>query len=439
MAKNKTKPVRAIAAGVVYQVSVQGQSLGRALTQAQQQLSRPAEGALLQEMSYGTLRWFYQLDAIVANLLSKPLKERDQDIFCLLLVGLYQLQYMHVPAHAVIKETVNAVLSMKKSWAKGLVNALLREFQRSSDKIMNNWQDDAEAEYAHPQWMIDQLKEDWPGQWQQILQANNQRPPMTLRVNQQQASVCEYLDELVAAGIKAIPHALNPDAIVLEQSVSVFDLPGFRQGKVSVQDASAQLAAPLLQVQAGMRVLDACAAPGGKTCHILELTAGIEELVALDVDKQRLLQVQENLDRIGLKARLQTGDASMPADWWDGKPFDRILLDVPCSGTGVIRRHPDIKLLRTAEDIDSLVKCQADILDAVWPLLATGGMLVYSTCSIFRQENELQVQYFLQRCSDAAEIKIDANWGEAGLAGRQILPGSHGMDGFFFARLKKTE
>jgi len=439
MAQNKSKPVRAIAASVVYQVSVQGQSLSRALTRGQQQLARPGEGALLQEMSYGTLRWFYQLDAIVANLLSKPLKERDQDVFCLLLVGLYQLQYMNLPAHAVIKETVNAVLSMKKSWAKGLVNALLREYQRTSSEIMDNWQDDSEAEYAHPQWMIDRLREDWPDQWQQILQANNERPPMVLRVNQYFMSASDYLAELVKVGVEAKRHAINPDAIVLGQSTGVFELPGFKQGKVSVQDASAQLAAPLLQVITGMRVLDACAAPGGKTCHILELTPDIEELVALDVDEKRLIQVQENLDRIGLKASLQTGDASMPNEWWDGKLFDRILLDVPCSGTGVIRRHPDIKLLRTPEDIDNLVNRQASILDAVWPLLAPGGMLVYSTCSIFKCENEQQVHGFLQRQSDAKEIVIDADWGEAGITGRQILPGGHGMDGFFFARLIKTE
>jgi len=437
LTKKHSRPVRAIAANVVLDVSAKGQSLSRALANAQQQLSRPAESALLQEMCYGTLRWFYQLDAVVASLLNKPLKERDQDIFCLLLVGLYQLQYMNVPSHAVIKETVNAVLALKKSWAKGLVNAMLRQYQRNGTDIRDSWGDDPEAEYAHPQWMIETLKQDWPNDFLQILQANNERPPMVLRVNRQQMTTGAYLQKLNEAGIKAASQAFNPNAVELEQACSVFDLPGFKQGHVSVQDAAAQLAAPLLDVKAGMRVLDACAAPGGKTSHILELTYDIEKVVALDIDEQRLVQVRENLDRIGLKADLLTGDAAEPDKWWDGKLFDRILLDVPCSGTGVIRRHPDIKLLRTPDDIDSLVKRQADILDAIWLLLAPGGMLVYSTCSIFKQENEQQILAFLQRHADASEVSIEADWGKAGLAGRQILPGKQGMDGFFFARLKK--
>jgi len=431
--------VRAIAANVVLNVSVHGQSLSRALVNAQQHLSRPAESALLQEMCYGTLRWFYQLDAVVASLLNKPLKERDQDVFCLLLVGLYQLQYMNVPSHAVIKETVNAVLSLKKSWAKGLVNAMLREYQRKGSEIRDSWVDDPEAEFAHPLWMIEQIEQDWSDQSELILRANNERPPMVLRVNQQQTTVDAYLKILIDAGIQAKPHTFSVSAIVLERAVNVYDLPGFKQGMVSVQDAAAQLAAHLLCAESGMRVLDACAAPGGKTSHILEATAEIKEMVALDIDEQRLVQVQENLDRIGLKATLLAGDAASPEDWWDGKPFDRILLDVPCSGTGVIRRHPDIKLLRTQEDIENLVKRQAGILDTVWPLLAPEGMLVYSTCSIFKQENEQQVHAFLQRQPEASEIEIKADWGVAGSAGRQILPGSEGMDGFFFARMKKIK
>ena len=431
--------MRAIAANVVLNVSVHGQSLSRALVNAQQHLSRPAESALLQEMCYGTLRWFYQLDAVVASLLNKPLKERDQDVFCLLLVGLYQLQYMNVPSHAVIKETVNAVLSLKKSWAKGLVNAMLREYQRKGSEIRDSWVDDPEAEFAHPLWMIEQIEQDWSDQSELILRANNERPPMVLRVNQQQTTVDAYLKILIDAGIQAKPHTFSVSAIVLERAVNVYDLPGFKQGMVSVQDAAAQLAAHLLCAESGMRVLDACAAPGGKTSHILEATAEIKEMVALDIDEQRLVQVQENLDRIGLKATLLAGDAASPEDWWDGKPFDRILLDVPCSGTGVIRRHPDIKLLRTQEDIENLVKRQAGILDTVWPLLAPEGMLVYSTCSIFKQENEQQVHAFLQRQPEASEIEIKADWGVAGSAGRQILPGSEGMDGFFFARMKKIK
>lgn len=438
MSRKNTRPVRAVAAHVLLQVSEQGQSLGRVLSAAQQQLANSGEGALLQEMCYGCLRWYYRLDAVVALLLNKPLKERDHDIFCLLLVGLYQLEFMNIPPHAVIKETVNAVLAMRKSWAKGLVNALLREYQRNAAQLNSDLEQDEEARYAHPLWMIERIQQDWPAYSHECLNANNERPPMILRINRQQTDIESYQQSLQAQGIQSDRMAWVDTALCLEQAVNVFDLPGFVQGMVSVQDTSAQLAASLMQLQPGQRVLDACCAPGGKTMHMLETCTPLQ-MLALDVDSDRLLQVQENLDRASLSAELLAGDAARPSDWWDGQQFDRILVDAPCSGSGVIRRHPDIKLLRSAEDIDDLERRQAEILNAVWPLLAPGGMLVYSTCSVFRQENEVQITTFLHDQADACASVIDAPWGYQCEQGRQILPDHHGMDGFYYARLAKNK
>ena len=438
MSKKNNRPVRAVAAQVILQV-INGHSLTRALASGQQQLSGSNESALLQEMCYGSLRWFYRLDAILSMLLKKPLKERDQDIFCLLVVGLYQLEFMQVPDHAVIKETVNAVLSMRKTWAKGLVNALLREYQRHASQLATEWQQDEEALYAHPAWVIERLKNDWPECYETILEANNQRPPMVLRVNQQQTSTMEYQQELEVAGIQAHPSETVDSALILEQAVDVFALPGFPQGKVSVQDSSAQLAATLMRLQPGQRVLDACCAPGGKTVHMLEVCPQLKHLVALDIDEQRLQQVQENLERAAQSAALLVGDAARPSAWWDGQLFDRILIDAPCSASGVIRRHPDIKLLRSEYDIETLTRRQAEILAAIWPLLAPGGMLVYATCSVFKQENAMQVKNFLDSHQDARENSIDAKWGRRCQHGRQILPDQQGMDGFYYACVEKIK
>ena len=437
MSKKNSRPVRAMAAHVLLQVSEQGQSLNKTLQAAQQQLANSSEGALLQEMCYGSLRWFYRLDAVVALLLNKPLKERDHDIFCLLLVGLYQLEFMSIPPHAVIKETVNAVLAMRKSWAKGLVNALLREYQRNAVQLNSELEEDEEARYAHPLWMIERMKQDWPQYYHGLLDANNERPPMVLRVNKQHSDVDTYQQKLQQQGIQAQRSPHVESALILDQAKNVFDLPGFSSGEVSVQDSSAQIAATLMHLSAGQRVLDACSAPGGKTVHMLETCPSIN-MQALDIDQDRLVQVQENLERAKLSAVLLVGDAADPSGWWDGQVFDRMLIDAPCSGSGVIRRHPDIKLLRSSSDIDELVKRQAAILEALWPLLAPGGMLVYSTCSVFRQENEFQIQTFLSHHDDALELVIEEQWGYPCESGRQILPDQQGMDGFFYACIKKN-
>ena len=431
-------PVRALAAEAVLQVSQQGQSLTDVLPPAQARLLRERDGALLQEMVYGVLRWYMRLQCLAELMLSKPLKERDQDLFHLILVGLYQLEYMHVPGHAAVKETVDAAHALGKSWSRGLINALLRRYQRERESLQARLDDNPVARFAHPQWLIGMLQQDWPQDWSEILDANNQRPPMTLRVNLQRDSRESYSRLLDEAGREHTLPAHAAGAVMLAQPVAVEQLPGFAAGRVSVQDLAAQLTAPLLQAKSGMRVLDACAAPGGKTTQILETVPDLAELVALDIDGGRLSRVQENIERLGLRANLVQGDAATPENWWDHQPFDRILLDVPCSATGVIRRHPDIKLLRRKSDVERLVRNQQQILEAIWPLLAAGGMLLYSTCSILRAENENQILAFLQRHKDAREVVIEAAWGQACVAGRQILPGTENMDGFYFSRIEKT-
>lgn len=434
MAKPVPTP-RLSAVSVLTRVSSEGQSLSSLLPHAFSPL--PAERrALAQELCYGTLRWWHQLDALLGKLIDKPLRNKDADIHCLLLCGLYQLTYMEIPPHAAVSETVAITAALNKGWAKGLVNAVLRRYQRERGALEQQLADNLQARYSHPQWLISAVQSAWPQQWQAILEANNQRPPMTLRCARNHQSRDSYLAELQAAGIEASPNPHAPDALTLKRPQDVEGLPGFAAGRVSVQDAAAQLAANLLGHQPGMRVLDACAAPGGKSGHILEICNDIT-LFALDIEEKRLQRVAENMARLKLQATLISGDAAHPEGWWDGQPFDRILLDAPCSASGVIRRHPDIKLLRQPEDIDNLVTLQAKILVAMWPLLKPGGMLVYATCSVLPQENNLQLQRFLESRDDAQEKKITADWGVSATVGRQILPNRDGMDGFYYACIEK--
>jgi 16S rRNA (cytosine967-C5)-methyltransferase len=434
---------RAIAARIIDQVC----SESRSLSQAMEAVPPAAidDRALIQEMCYGTLRNYHCLALIIDGLLKKPLKAKDGDVQALLLLGLYQLMSMRVPDHAAVSETVAATVALKKPWARGLVNGVLRNFLREGQQLTAKAEAVEEARWAHPQWFIDAVRKAWPDDWQAVLTANNQRPPMTLRVNQSQGDEAAYLAELSAVGIEAKRMLSTPGAIQLGQPVDVAMLPGFGEGRVSVQDAAAQWAAQLLRLEPGQRVLDVCAAPGGKTGHILEM-ANVE-MVAVDIDPERLKRIEENLVRLGKTAHLIAGDAGDPSSWWDGSRFDRILLDAPCSATGVIRRHPDIKLLRRAGDIQTLVECQAQILDAMWPLLKPGGMLLYATCSVLPQENADQIAAFVSRQADAQCREIDADWGRRAGFGRQTLPGegekdsteNHigGMDGFYYACLEK--
>jgi len=314
---------------------------------------------------------------------------------------------------------------------------VLRRYQREQAVLDAAAEAEPVARHAHPHWLLTRLQQDWPDDWQAVCAANNARAPMTLRVNTLRGSPADYQQRLTEAGLAATSQPHAPAALVLTEPTDVAALPGFAAGDVSVQDAAAQLAAPLLDVQAGQRVLDACAAPGGKTAHLLENNPSAE-LVALDNDAARLDRVAETLARLQLAARLLHADAGQVVDWWDGKPFDRILLDAPCSASGVIRRHPDIKALRRAVDIDALAAQQARLLDALWPCLAPGGKLLYVTCSVLAAENGRQVKTFLARTPDAAALPLAADWGRPAGHGRQILPGEADMDGFFYALLVKT-
>jgi 16S rRNA (cytosine967-C5)-methyltransferase len=428
--------VRAAAARGLVQIIASGRSLSDALPPLQSTFADGRDAALLQELVYGTARWFFRLDALLKQLLRKPLKQRDLDVRCLLLIGLYQLDQLALPQRVAVNETVQAVRALDKEWASALVNAVLRGFQRNREMLNGTIAADLAALYAHPAWLIELLQADWPDSWRDILSANNARPPFSLRVNRQRMTRAEYLELLADQSIQAEPLAWADQGVRLSNPMPVEALPGFVRGDVSVQDGAAQLAAGLLQPAPGQRVLDACAAPGGKTAHILE-TAPSARVTAIDIDAGRLSRVGENLARLGLQAVLVAGDAGNTAGWWDGQPFDRILLDVPCSATGVIRRHPDIKLLRRGADIEPLVKHQADILHALWPLLAPGGMLLYCTCSVLAAENAGQVGHFLGHHGDVVEVPIEAGWGHGCEYGRQVLPGEDGMDGFYFACLHK--
>ncbi len=430
--------VRALAATVVFQALSEGRSLAETLPNAVERLRDSSERALLQELSYGTLRWYPQLDGVAQLLLRKPFKRKDGDVFALLLVGLYQLMHLRVAPHAAVSLSVSAVDDLGKSWAKGLVNAVLRGYQRDPALLARACTAPG-AQLAHPDWLLAAFKRDWPDHWQAIAQANNARPPMTLRVNQRRVERDAYMAQLEQKSLLARASDFAPDALTLDQPIDVLHLPEFARGWVSVQDAAAQLAAQLLDAQPGERVLDACAAPGGKTAHILERQPALAELVAVDRDAQRMRRVSENLQRLELPARCVVADAVATADWWDGRPFDRILLDAPCTATGVIRRHPDIKVLRRAADVAGLVAQQARLLHALWPLLQEGGTLVYATCSVLREENELQMQNFLNAHVHAQVVPVASAWGHACAVGRQILPGEADMDGFYYAILRKQQ
>lgn len=436
--------VRALAAETVSAVLHAGRSLDAALDATRVRLppAQAREAGLLQELCYGSLRYAIQLDALLKDLLHKPLRERDGDIQALLLIGLYQLLYMRVPAHAAVNLTVAAADELDKSWARNLINAVLRGLQRDEPALRRRIQEDERLRLSHPDWLLAALRAAWPQDVEAVCLANNTHPPMTLRVQLKRQTRADCLRELGGAGLAAHEVAGVDSAVTLETPAPVERVPGFVDGRVSVQDAAAQLAAPWLDAQPGQRVLDACAAPGGKTAHLLERTPDLD-LTAVDRDPVRLRRVQENLDRLGLAARIMAGDAARPADWWDGQVYDRILLDAPCSGTGVIRRHPDIKAHRRPEDIAQLAAGQAALLDALWPLLAPEGKLLYVTCSILPQENEQQIQAFLGRTPAAVLLPLPAGIGRARAAGLQILPGEHGsgpgsgLDGFYYACLAK--
>jgi 16S rRNA (cytosine967-C5)-methyltransferase len=432
----QTPNVRLAAAAVLTQVIDQRRSLPMALPSAAAPLPE-WDRALAQTLCYGVLRWFPRLDYLVQQLLRKPLRPRDRDLYALLLLGLYQLTELRIPSYAVLSETVAAAEGLGKPWAKSLINGVLRAYLRNAATLQSQIEAHAVAHTAHPPWLLAAIRQYWPQHWAQIIAANNSHPPLGLRVNRLQCSQDNYAQQLKQQGITAYPIPHTECGIVLDQPCDITTLPGFGKGYFSVQDGAGQRVAPLLDLAPGQRVLDACAAPGGKTSHILELEPQLGTLIALDREATRLERLRDNLKRLQLQACVVQGDATQPSTWWDGTLFDRILLDAPCSSSGVIRRHPDIKLLRREEDLPSLVALQQRLLRALWPLLAPGGLLLYCTCSILPLENEQQIIEFLAAHPQAREYPLKAPWGLPQKTGRQLLTGTEGLDGFYYACLQK--
>lgn len=440
--------IRAQAAILLMQVVDEGRSLDALL---ENRSDAPQERGLLRSLSYGSVRWYWRLLAVLTKLCSQPPEDLQPEVRALALVGLYQLLHTDIAAHAAVAETVEAARALKLNRATGLLNAILRRCQRESEKLTVGVDEDPSQRFAHPRWLVTHLHHDWPTKAESILQANNEHPPFWLRVNTRHHTRDAYRELLMGQGLQSTVSEYAPEAVLLPQAVEVFSLPGFKEGWVSVQDAAAQLAAHLLSVEPEQRVLDACAAPGGKTCHVLEMQPALKEMVALDVSGERMKRVRGNLKRLDMEATLIVGSAADPEAWWDGVPFERILLDVPCSATGVIRRHPDIKVLRRDEDITHFSLRQADMLRRMWPLLAPGGRLVYASCSALRAENADVISAFLDSQNDARDITAEVlarfgspqlSMGEPNLPGAKqvgwaIPAGTEGMDGFYYACLQK--
>ncbi len=430
LAMKNTYNLRSIAAKAIGQVLDQGQSLSTVLPGLQKSIS-DKDRALLQELCFGTLRVLPQLEWCIKQLMARPMTGKQRPLHYLLMIGLYQLIHTRIPAHAVLAETVEGAVALKRPQLKGLINGVLRQFQRQQEELLQRAVN-TESRYLHPGWLVTRLKKAYPQQWEEILLANNQRPPMWLRVNRMHHTRDEYLALLEQAGIEAAPHAYYPDAVRLVVPCPVTALPGFEEGWATVQDASAQGCVEFLDPQNGQQILDLCAAPGGKTTHILEV-APKAHVLAIDIDEQRLTRVNENLQRLKLHAEVRVGDGREPATWAGDRMFDRILLDAPCSATGVIRRHPDIKWLRRDSDIAELAALQLEILDAIWPRLKNGGVMVYATCSILPEENSEQISAFLARHKDAQLVET----GDKNQPGKQNLPHADDGDGFFYAKLIK--
>lgn len=428
---------RVIAMRALERVIYRGESLTDVLQHTSITSLDARDQSWVRNLCFGSLRWHGRLGSILRQMLAKPLKKSDKDIECLLRLGLYQLLYQRTPDHAAVNETVAAARKLKKPWAGGLINGVLRGFLRSQEDVLSKADALETAQYSFPPWLAERLKTAWPDNWQNIMQASNQQAPMTLRVNQRKINTAAYQQKLLSKGLVVTNIGPAASMLTLEQALPVSELPGFAAGEVSVQDGAAQLAAELLNCEQGQRVLDACAAPGGKTCHLLECYDDLE-LLALDSSAKRLQQITENLQRLDLSAKLEAADATDIASWWDEHLYDRILLDAPCSATGVIRRHPDIKLLRKDKDIAQLQQQQQALLQVLWKTLRPGGLLLYATCSVLPEENNRQVARFLLEMTDAEHQHIEANWGCSLSVGRQILPGEQGMDGFYYALLKKA-
>lgn len=426
----KKQNLRSMAASAIEKVVEQGQSLSNILPPLQQKVS-DKDKALLQELCFGVLRTLPQQEWLISKLMSRPMTGKQRTIHYLIMVGFYQLLHTRIPPHASLAETVEGAVVIKRPQLKGLINGVLRQFQRQQEELLAEFAD-SDKRFLHPEWLLKRLQKAYPSKWEAIVEANNQRPPMWLRVNRNHHTRDEWLALLETAEMNGFTHDAYPDAIRLASPAPVQALPGFEQGWVTVQDASAQGCMTYLEPQNGDRILDLCAAPGGKTTHILEV-APKASVMAVDIDEQRLSRVYDNLKRLGMKAEVKQGDGRTPAQWCGDEQFDCILVDAPCSATGVIRRHPDIKWLRRDRDINELAQLQSEILDAVWPHLKPGGTLVYATCSVLPEENSQQIAAFLKRTSNATLRTT----GTPEKPGVQNLPGAEDGDGFFYAKLIK--
>lgn len=430
MTTSGTAP-RLAAARVLDAVLHRGRSLKAEFAKTLPALDDPRDRALVEAICFAALRERARYAAALDAWVAKPLARRDDPLKALLYVGFAQLDALQLPAHAALDATVEAARALGRTHQAGMVNALLRRAQREGLPA-------ADPAQAWPAWLLAELRQDWPDDAEAILAASAAPAPLWLRVNRRLGTRDAYLERLRDAGIDATPHDTLPDALRLDTSRAVAELPGFADGAVSVQDGSAQAVADALALAPGARVLDACAAPGGKAAHLLERDPSLR-ITALDIDARRLRRTAETLARVAPEAavELKAADATYPPDWWDGMPFDAVLIDAPCSATGIVRRQPDILLHRRESDLDALVATQMALLDALWPVLAPGGTLVYATCALLARENAVQVDAFLSRTPDAVAEPLDARFGRVTGAGRQRLPGEDGMDGFFYAKLRK--
>ena len=416
---------------------------GRSADDALSPFDTAKDRSAVRAITLGTTRWYLRVTAVLDLLLENP-EKLSTEVRALLATALHQIEYSRNPLHATVDAAVDAVRVLRQERAAGLVNGVLRRFTREKAELLTRVDQSLAARTAHPQWLVDAIQAAWPERAESVLNANNGHPPMVLRVDLSRASVSDFIAELSKAGIEAKPVPWVPSAVELVQAVSVAELPGFAEGRVSVQDAAAQLAAPLLDAKPGMRVLDACAAPGGKTGHLLQHTPGLAEVVAVDIEERRFGRVRENLERLGRTATLVAADVARPQDWWDRKRFDRILVDAPCSSTGVIRRHPDIKILRRPTDIANLAVTQRGILEACFSMLAPRGRLIYATCSVLPAENQAVLAGFLEKNRRAARIvpatlAAEVPGAESTQHGVQLLPGTEaGTDGFHYACVEKT-
>jgi 16S rRNA (cytosine967-C5)-methyltransferase len=422
---------RALAAQALADIALRGTSLREAMEKKAPQLRDPRDRALLMALLSDGARWWLRFDAALDRLLDKPLRRKEPEVHALLVLGLVQLEILQLQDYAAVAATVEATRALNRPRLAGLVNAVLRRWQRERESLLSALDASPQTRYAMPEWLVNTFAADWPAQQQAVLADSNREPPLMLRANRRRGSRDALIEQLRAEGYEAQAHPWLVDGIVLPHSSDVTRMPGFAQGLFAVQDGAAQVAADVADVRDGQRVLDACAAPGGKACHLLE-RADLS-LTALEFDAARATRIRQNLDRLGLHADVQVGDAGAPADWWNGQLFDRILIDAPCSATGVLRRRPDVRLHRRASDVDALAAQQRRLLAALWPLLAPGGRLVYITCSLLRAENEAVVEGFFAGRTDARAVPLHLPAGQAAASGWQILPGDDDLDGMYYA------